>query len=729
MRKSIVRMSALAIAFCSAASQAADPAFVTSVDLSRFRLIAVQHDGRFKTFDTLAREMIRHVTGTTVLERRIGETTVEQDAVFTYLDLLFTPASYNDTGLLFIKKQPVREQLLTAAGSAVSEEEAARIRKTGRVSMRFLTLPAVTAKLEDLNRDIMKTAKDVDLLMDAASLSEPQQLKRQLRIIPPPGSTDVNDRWHSIEELETAAPSGESVPGMRTGIPGLTDAKRVELSDAWAAVGMAWRAGDATKVTAALNTLAGQVAMIAPAVYPPQDKLSLEHWYYKTHKMTWVWWFYMLAVVFLLLGVVYQWRRARLTGIIAFGVAFTLHTIASGIRWYLAGRIPNSNMFEAVTAAAWFGAAMAIFYELGPALTRRNWAWLVSWILVIGGAIVFVASLLIKQVAFNDWQNWGPIPTASLILFSVGSMALISMVSARRFNPAGLPLLGACVAAMVALMCGRFMPIALSSDISNRMPVLNDLWLYIHTNMIIASYALIGIAFVTAGMYVVGRLLTRPTPGLWLSMLIPAVVVPLPALPDIIGKIAWLLRLPVRVESAITLQMILPAWMPFLIVLAAWAAASVVRLVWSKSGERAYQVWEGAAVPFGASVAPTGSMPLISPLAGADAIDGPRRSEGLAKVLDGATMLLMELSFITLWTGIIMGAVWADHSWGRPWGWDPKEVFALNTWIIFLILVHVRLKVQDKALWTAVLAVIGCSVMLFNWIVVNFFITGLHSYA
>jgi len=98
-------------------------------------------------------------------------------------------------------------------------------------------------------------------------------------------------------------------------------------------------------------------------------------------------------------------------------------------------------------------------------------------------------------------------------------------------------------------------------------------------------------------------------------------------------------------------------------------------------------------------------------------------------VLDGATMLLLELSFITLWTGIIMGAIWADHSWGRPWGWDPKEVFALNTWIIFLILVHVRLKVRDKALWTAVLAVIGCSVMLFNWIVVNFFITGLHSYA
>ncbi len=101
----------------------------------------------------------------------------------------------------------------------------------------------------------------------------------------------------------------------------------------------------------------------------------------------------------------------------------------------------------------------------------------------------------------------------------------------------------------------------------------------------------------------------------------------------------------------------------------------------------------------------------------------------LGQVLDGATMILMELSFVMLWTGIVMGAIWADHSWGRPWGWDPKEVFALNTFLVFLLLVHVRYKVRDKGLWTALLAVVGCGVMLFNWIVINFHISGLHSYA
>ena len=100
-----------------------------------------------------------------------------------------------------------------------------------------------------------------------------------------------------------------------------------------------------------------------------------------------------------------------------------------------------------------------------------------------------------------------------------------------------------------------------------------------------------------------------------------------------------------------------------------------------------------------------------------------------AQVFDGATMVLMELAFIMLWTGLVMGAIWADHSWGRPWGWDPKEVFALNTFIILALLVHVRLKVRDKGLWTALLAMAGFIVMLFNWIFINFVIVGLHSYA
>ncbi|HEY1685805.1 MAG TPA: cytochrome c biogenesis protein CcsA [Tepidisphaeraceae bacterium] len=97
--------------------------------------------------------------------------------------------------------------------------------------------------------------------------------------------------------------------------------------------------------------------------------------------------------------------------------------------------------------------------------------------------------------------------------------------------------------------------------------------------------------------------------------------------------------------------------------------------------------------------------------------------------LDACNVVVLQLAFWILGTAIVLGAVWADESWGRPWGWDPKETFALVTWIVYLIIVHVRLITEHKAYWTAFLSILGFFVMLFNWIGVNFWLVGLHSYA
>jgi cytochrome c-type biogenesis protein CcsB len=97
--------------------------------------------------------------------------------------------------------------------------------------------------------------------------------------------------------------------------------------------------------------------------------------------------------------------------------------------------------------------------------------------------------------------------------------------------------------------------------------------------------------------------------------------------------------------------------------------------------------------------------------------------------LDLCNLVVLQLAFWILGAGIIFGAIWADQSWGRPWGWDPKETFALVTWIVYLIVVHVRVVTINKGWWTAVLGCFGFFVMLFNWIGVNFLLVGLHSYA
>jgi cytochrome c-type biogenesis protein CcsB len=107
----------------------------------------------------------------------------------------------------------------------------------------------------------------------------------------------------------------------------------------------------------------------------------------------------------------------------------------------------------------------------------------------------------------------------------------------------------------------------------------------------------------------------------------------------------------------------------------------------------------------------------------------PASSTNFLAALDACNLVVLQLAFWTLGTGIVLGAVWADESWGRFWAWDPKETFALVTWLAYLIIVHVRVATEDKAWWTSVLSIVGFFLMLFNWIGVNYFLPGLHSYA
>ncbi len=98
---------------------------------------------------------------------------------------------------------------------------------------------------------------------------------------------------------------------------------------------------------------------------------------------------------------------------------------------------------------------------------------------------------------------------------------------------------------------------------------------------------------------------------------------------------------------------------------------------------------------------------------------------------DRTTFAINAIATVVLWVGLCLGAVWAAESWGRPWGWDPKEVFALLTWVVFVMLVHLRIAVspQRRGLATALVSVSAFLVMAFNWYVVNVVLAGLHSYA
>ncbi|RHW39407.1 c-type cytochrome biogenesis protein CcsB [Lysinibacillus yapensis] len=78
---------------------------------------------------------------------------------------------------------------------------------------------------------------------------------------------------------------------------------------------------------------------------------------------------------------------------------------------------------------------------------------------------------------------------------------------------------------------------------------------------------------------------------------------------------------------------------------------------------------------------------------------------------------------------LVFAMIWAQEAWGRYWGWDPKEVWALITWLFYAAYLHLRLSKGWEGKKSAWLALIGFAIILFNLIVVNLVIAGLHSYA
>lgn len=77
---------------------------------------------------------------------------------------------------------------------------------------------------------------------------------------------------------------------------------------------------------------------------------------------------------------------------------------------------------------------------------------------------------------------------------------------------------------------------------------------------------------------------------------------------------------------------------------------------------------------------------------------------------------------------LIFGAVWAQYAWGSYWSWDPKETWALITWIIYTGYLHTRLMKKTRGTASAVLSVTGFAVTMFTFFGVNYLMSGLHSY-
>ena len=103
-------------------------------------------------------------------------------------------------------------------------------------------------------------------------------------------------------------------------------------------------------------------------------------------------------------------------------------------------------------------------------------------------------------------------------------------------------------------------------------------------------------------------------------------------------------------------------------------------------------------------------------------------SLGLADTLDNISYRMIGLGFPLLTIGIIAGGVWANEAWGSYWSWDPKETWALITWLVFAAYLHARITRGWQGRRPAILAASGFMVVWICYLGVNLLGKGLHSY-
>jgi len=129
--------------------------------------------------------------------------------------------------------------------------------------------------------------------------------------------------------------------------------------------------------------------------------------------------------------------------------------------------------------------------------------------------------------------------------------------------------------------------------------------------------------------------------------------------------------------------------------------------------------------------APPDYVPGADEPVGSGAPAPPARRIALppSATLDRLAYRFIQFGF-PIWTfGVICGAIWAQQTWGRYWGWDPKETWSFITWTIFAGYLHARATAGWKGAKAASIALVGFVSLLITYYAVNLWIAGLHTYA
>lgn len=309
----------------------------------------------------------------------------------------------------------------------------------------------------------------------------------------------------------------------------------------------------------------------------------------------------------------------------------------------------------------------------------------IPYLQAIGTAGMAIANLCIATLLASRWIEAGYFPISNLyesLFFLAWGVTAIHLIAERMSRSR---LVGA-FAAPLGMGIAAFAALSLPSDMQASaplVPALKSNWLMMHVSIMMLSYAtlmvgaLLAIAFlvVTRGKNIELRGSSVGTGGY--RLISKATSERSPTTPSTTSEASSLAATQGNANTAV-----LPS------IAAKLASASEVA-----------------------------TTPVLSP-----------QRLTLADTLDNISYRIIGLGFPLLTIGIIAGAVWANEAWGSYWSWDPKETWALVTWLVFAAYLHARITRGWQGRRPAILAATGFIVVWICYLGVNLLGKGLHSY-
>jgi ABC-type transport system involved in cytochrome c biogenesis permease subunit len=453
-------------------------------------------------------------------------------------------------------------------------------------------------------------------------------------------------------------------------------------------------------------------ALLTATAYPPPEATWAEVHYYQFSPFLWSWVVgaCALACFGLSFGVIRKPMFWLGMAVLFAAQLFTIYGFA--LRVYITGWAPVTNMFETVMFVALVVSLLGVLFVLGPILWPglRN-----AWRLTAVPGTWEATPLTPEQQQLLSPAGWNALSVGLLLPRIAAGYAVFKLLALTPYGSGN----GYTVVSLLP-----------RTDVGSSVPTLNDVTVW-----------LVGMLLLVAAVWYVPRAI--------LAGLVGLVTVPYTLAKEGIAKplehslarkpFAWagasvgLLTGLVAFYAPVFDQNINPLmpvlrdnfWLT-LHVLTITASYGAGALAWGLGNiALGYYLFGKYRDPLPQET-PEGHRPADPQ---ADHAAPTRRPPEACAALGTFNYKSMQVAVLLLAAGTILGGLWADVSWGRFWGWDPKEVWALASLLIYLAVLHGRYAGWFGNFGLAVGSVIGATSILMAWYGVNFWLgSGLHSY-